>query len=227
MYSPGLSPNGQGNGDDSSTSSPFPPSQPGGVSGSRRRSSYASVAAASRVRAASQRAAAAGVSVSYLLNPSSPGGDSRTSPTDYYYSPSSFEPASSDTMHRGHFYSSVGDYERNMLARAASEAVGGVSRAGTRAARVYTRQQQQQRRVVNQQQFTQCQAQPPASFAQGHNARRGGEGAQVHDRRRQRGGSESAAIEVEQGRQTRCVGCRGRGVRCEIHRPQEQQRKGP
>ncbi|OIW23572.1 SPRY-domain-containing protein [Coniochaeta ligniaria NRRL 30616] len=58
---------------------------------SQRRSSYASVAAN---RARSARAGA----VSHLLNPSSPD-------------------ESDDTMHRGHFYSSVRDYERNPMAR--------------------------------------------------------------------------------------------------------------
>lgn len=58
---------------------------------SQRRSSYASVAAN---RARSARAGA----VSHLLNPSSPD-------------------ESDDTMHRGHFYSSVRDYDRNMMAR--------------------------------------------------------------------------------------------------------------
>lgn len=57
---------------------------------SLRRSSYASVAAN---RARSARAGA----VSHLLNPSSPG-------------------ESDAAMHRGHFYSSVRDYDRNMMA---------------------------------------------------------------------------------------------------------------
>jgi len=56
-----------------------------------RRSSYASVAAS--------RGRPARASVSHLLNPSSPG------------------ESTDDAMHRGHFYSSLRDYDRNIMAR--------------------------------------------------------------------------------------------------------------
>lgn len=72
---------------DDTASAASPSANPGAH---QRRPSYASVAAS--------RARSARASVSHLLNPSSPDD-------------------SDDTMHRGHFYSSVRDYDRNMMAR--------------------------------------------------------------------------------------------------------------